>query len=182
MPRGSKPGERRGGRSKGGRNKTTLERAFVAERILKETQMTGRKLGKELLEEFMNMFGGIAASFQPLPGVPGQPLTSQDMKRWGASTDEPLFEKYAKLALKAASDLADFQSPKFAPIHAPAPPPENRQPIRKKFTIRIFDHQGRPSPRHIQVKSRPAFDADSSCGRGRNGDEQLRIGSEDKIR
>ena len=70
MPRGSKPGERRGGRQKGGKNRATLERAVVAERILKETQMTGRKLGKEVLEEFMNMFGGMAASFQPQPTMP----------------------------------------------------------------------------------------------------------------
>ena len=134
--------------------------------MLKETQMTGRKLGKEVLEEFMNMFGGMAAAFQPQPAVPGQSLTAQDMKRWGASTDEPLFEKYAKLALKAASDLADFQSPKFAPVHAPAPPPGNREPITKKFTISIFDHQGRPAPRHIRVRSTassaPTFDTNSS--------------------
>jgi hypothetical protein len=153
MPRGSKPGERRGGRPKGGRNKTTLERALVAERVLKETQMTGRKLGKEVLEEFMNMFGGIAASFQPLPEIPGQSLTSRDIKRWAGGADEPLFEKYAKLALKAASELADFQSPRFAPVHVPAPPPESRGPTRRKFTISIFDNQGRPAPRAIDVRS-----------------------------
>ena len=145
---------------------------------MRETQMTGRKLGKEVIEEFMNMFGGMAAAFQPQPATQGQPLTPQDMKRWGASVDEPLFEKYARLALKAANDLADFQSPKFAPVHAPAPPPENRGPIRKKFTISIFDHQGRPAPRHIAAKSTPAplamFDANSGRSEpGRDGDQQL---------
>jgi hypothetical protein len=185
MARGSNPGERRGGRPKGGKNKATLERAVIAERIMNETQMTGRKLGKEVIEEFMNMFGGIAAAFQPQPAAQGQPLTPQDMKRWGASADEPLFEKYAKLALKAANDLADFQSPKFAPVHAPAQPPENRKPIREKFTISIFDHQGRPAPRHIQVKSTspsaPTFDANlSRCDRKQGGDQQLPVALKNK--
>jgi hypothetical protein len=125
--------------------------------------MTGRKLGKEVLEEFMNIFGGIAALFQPQPEMPGQPLSSRDMKRWGASADEPLFDKYAKLALKAASELADFQSLRFAPVHAPAPPPENRGPTRRKFTISIFDGQGRPAPRAIDVKVQ--FAAISPAGR-----------------
>ena len=94
---------------------------------------------------------------------------------WAKSYKEPLFEKYARLALKAASELADFQSPKFAPVHAAAPPPENRAPIKKRFTLSIFDHQGRPAPRHIHVKSSRTFDANPNCSSGPNGDEKLQL-------
>jgi len=62
MPRGAKPGERRGGREKGQQNRTTIERAALAERIIEEA--TG-KLARKLLEEFAPMFGGLASAFQP---------------------------------------------------------------------------------------------------------------------
>jgi hypothetical protein len=64
MPRGAKPGERRGGRAKGTVNRATAERALVAELIMNKASMAGRKLGKERLEEFMEMFGGLAGAFQ----------------------------------------------------------------------------------------------------------------------
>jgi hypothetical protein len=90
MPRGSSPGERRGGRAKGAKNKSTLERALVAERIIAEQQGTpGRKLGKELLEEFATMFAGLAAAFQPIPSVAGQALSAADMETWARSYKEP---------------------------------------------------------------------------------------------
>jgi hypothetical protein len=154
MPRGAKPGERRGGgRKKGQPNRATIEKAALAERILAEQAgRPGQKLGREVLEEFMNMFGGIAGAFQPTPATPGGPISPDDLQRWAASKDEPMFEKYAKLALKAATELADFQSPKFAPVHVAAPAPEARGPLKRKFTISIFDGQGRPAPRHITVK------------------------------
>jgi hypothetical protein len=145
MPRGSNPGERRGGRPKGGKNKATLERAVIAERIMNETQMAGRKLGKEVLEEFMNLYSGIAAAFQP--------NSAADLEAWSNSPKEAKFEKYSKLAMKAAHDLAEYQTPKFAPVHVAAPPPSSKGPTVKKFTISIFDHQGRPAPRHIAVNS-----------------------------
>jgi hypothetical protein len=34
--------------------------------------------------------------------------------RWLGTKEEAAFERYSKLALKAASDLADYQSPKFS--------------------------------------------------------------------
>jgi hypothetical protein len=144
MPRGSKPGERRGGRPKGGKNRATLERAVVAERIMNETQMAGRKLGKEVLEEFMILYSGLAGAFQP--------KSAADIEAWSNSSKEAKFEKYSKLAMKAAHDLAEYQSPKLAAIHVAAPPPPAEGPRIRKFTLSIFDHQGRPAPRHITVK------------------------------
>jgi hypothetical protein len=114
-------------------------------------------LGKELLEEFATMFAGLAAAFQPIPSAAGQALSAADMEIWAKSYKEPLFEKYAKLAAKCANDLADFQSPRMGTVQVPAPAPENRGQVRKKFTIAIFDNQGRPAPRHIDVK--PTFNS-----------------------
>jgi hypothetical protein len=152
MPRGSSPGERRGGRAKGARNKATIQRAAIAEKILAEEKGDpGEPLYRERLKEFGTTFSGLAAAFQPTSLVAGQALTREDMQRWKASGDEALFEKYAKLATKVWSDLTEYQSPKMAPVHAAAPPPE-RGTVRRRFTINIFDNQGRPAPRHIDVK------------------------------
>jgi hypothetical protein len=160
MPRGAMPGERRGGRKKGKLNKATLERAALAERIMAEQKgKPGRKLGKELLEDFAVMFAGLAASFQPAPiraasaGQPQPPLTSEDMEAWAKSYKEPLFEKYAKLAAKCANDFADFQSPRLSRVQTPMPAPDAHGPTRTRFTLSIFDHQGRPVPRSIDVSS-----------------------------
>lgn len=159
MPRGSKPGEgnRGGGRKKGKLNKSTIEKAALAQRIMQEAAgKPGKKLGKEVIGEFMEMFGGLAAAFQPTPAVPGHPLSATDMETWAKSHKEPLFEKYAKLAAKCASDLADFQSPKMGSVQVPAPAPERGSgPVRKKFTLSIFDGQGRPAPKQIEAQANP---------------------------
>jgi hypothetical protein len=74
------------------------------------------------------------------------------MEAWAKSYKEPLFEKYAKLAAKCANDFADFQSPRMGTVQVPSPPPQPRDQMRKRFTINIFDHQGRPAPRHFNVE------------------------------
>lgn len=154
MGRGSKPGEgnRGGGRKKGQVNKTTIQRAALAEKVLAEERGDpGEPLYRERLKEFGTTFSGLAAAFQPTPLIAGQALTREDMKRWKESGDEALFEKYAKLATKVWSDLTEYQSPKMAPVHVAAPPPEHGT-VKKRFTIGIFDNQGRKAPRHIDVK------------------------------
>ena len=139
-------GKKTGGRVKGVPNKATIQRAAVAERIMNEAAMSGRKLGKEVMEELMVIFLGLAGANQP----PGD--TPQAIEAWTKSPQEGMFEKYSKLALKAASDLADYQSPKFSPVSAPAPPPPSRGVQKKRFSVGIFDGQGRPAPRQITVK------------------------------
>lgn len=148
MPRGAKPGQRHGGRAKGTPNKATRERAAIAARIADEAAMQGKKLGKEVIEEFMTLFMGMAAAFQPPAEARGNPAL---LEQWAKSYRQPLFEKYSKHGLKAACELASFQSPKLAAVQVVAPPPE-RGAVRKKFTVAIFDGQGRPAPRHIDVK------------------------------
>ena len=99
------------------------------------------------------MFGGLAAAFQPQPSVPGAPMGEQDMERWAKSYKEPLFEKYAKLAAKCANDFADFESPQLGRIQVAAPAPDSRGPLKKKFSVGIFDGSGRKAPQHIDVKA-----------------------------
>jgi hypothetical protein len=145
MPRGAKPGERRGGREKGVRNKATIEKAIVAERVVAEAQMHGKKLGKETMQEYMELFTGLAASFQPTSTDPAS------IEVWAKSTKEPFFEKYAKLACACAEKLAQYQSPKIAPVQVVAPPPEQGNTVRKKFTVSVFENGARAPLKAIDV-------------------------------
>jgi hypothetical protein len=159
----------RAGRKSGGRNRATIEKTALAERIVAEAKgKPGRKLGREMLEEFATMFGGLAAAFQPVGTGPNGTLTTEDLKSWAESYKEPLFEKYAKLAAKCADAFADFQSPRLGRVLMAAPPQDPPGPIKKKFTINIFDHLGRPAPRHIVVN--PAKDTVTSGDHDRTAD------------
>ncbi|UGY17895.1 hypothetical protein [Bradyrhizobium septentrionale] len=144
MSRGARPGERRGGRGKGSLNKATIERALVAERIVNEATLNGRRLAKEVLQDFVELFTGLAAAHQPTGTSPGE------LTLWKADGREPYFEKYARLAVATAKDLAQYQSPKLAAVQVVAPAP-NADPVRKRFSVSIFDHSGRPLPKAIEV-------------------------------
>lgn len=121
MARGAAPGERRGGRAKGTPNKATIERAVRAEADVIKHEVSGKKLAKDVLEDFMFLFAGMAAAYQPLP--PGAAVPA------GREPNEGKFEKWATLAVKTAADLAKYQSPTFR-AHAvtttmPAPLPKD---------------------------------------------------------
>ena len=107
MPRGgSKPGERRGGRKKGSRNLKLVEKDLLAQRELADAKEKKRKLGKEVLDDFMHLFAGMAAYYQPAP--PGAPPRPQQ--------NEIKFKEYAALATTVAKDLAQYQSPKYSAV------------------------------------------------------------------
>ncbi len=123
MPRGEniKKGMRPGGRSKGTPNRSTTER-LERERIAQQAQhevdrnrQANTKLGKDVLEEFMRLFAGMAAAYQPLPEGMAPPP--------GRTPNETKFLIYARLTVETARDLAAFQSPKFKAIQVMAPPP-----------------------------------------------------------
>lgn len=104
-----------GGRKAGGMNRRSIQKIEEARIANAVTRGQGKKLGKEVLEEFMHLFAGMAAQYQPLPeGMPIPP---------GRNPDEEKFLGYAKLAVDTAKALADFQSPKFKAIAVVAPPP-----------------------------------------------------------
>mgnify|MGYP000735891981 CR=1 FL=1 len=139
-------GFKTGGRQKNTPNKATVERAVVAERIVRETEMSGRKLGKEVLADFMDVFAALATYHQPLPDGMTVPQ--------GRKPDEAKFEKYARLAIQAAKDLAPYQSPTFRAIQIAAPPPEKGKRTEKRFTLKVFDSNRGGPPKEIDVKAK----------------------------
>lgn len=139
MPRGSRPGEHRGGRKKGGRNRATIER-MERERLAKQVEdvkitdalaaakVSRNKLAKEVLEDFMVLFAGIAGTHQPYP--PAQPQNP--------NYDAEKFERFARLTVDAAKELAKYQSPQFRAIVV-APAPDAGKEQRRRFTLTIFE-------------------------------------------
>jgi hypothetical protein len=119
LPRGSnnKGKGRFGGRVKGTPNRVTVEKLEVARIAVEQAKGRNVKLGKEILEEFMMLFAGMAAQCQPIPEGMATPP--------GRTPDEPKFIEYATLAVKTAKDLADFQSPKFKAIMVSGAPGED---------------------------------------------------------
>lgn len=119
MPRGSKPGERRGGREAGTPNKATIERQLVQARETHDAQQNGKKLAKEVLDEFMQLTAGMAAVYQPLPpGVTDVPL--------GRTPNETKFWECVGMVRDFAKALAPYQSPTFKAIAVFAPPDQTR--------------------------------------------------------
>lgn len=76
--------------------------------MVEAVRANGQKLAVDVLQEFMTLFAGLAAHHQPLP--PGMPVPL------GRVPDEGKFEKWARLTVETAADLAPFQSPKYAAI------------------------------------------------------------------
>src|SRR5690349_15551098 len=119
MPRGSRPGERRGGRTKGTPNRATVERAAIAARIADEANMRGQKLGKELLAKYAGLFDEMADDRRLAGDVAG-------------------FERWARLCCATAKDLAPYQSPTFRAVMV-APQPEKNDTITTTIRLKIFD-------------------------------------------
>lgn len=108
MPRGG--ARSNSGPKVGSKHKATQERELLAERIIAEQQerKPGRKLAREVLDEFMHLFMGLAAQHQPLPQGVVDPT--------GAQRDEDKFVRYAGMAREFARDLAKYQSPTFKAV------------------------------------------------------------------
>jgi hypothetical protein len=111
MARGSRPGERRGGRTVGTKNRATIERAAIAERVSNEAAMTGKPLAKERLGEFLELFIGYARHYQPV-----LPQMLARGAKPNKNQDEAKFEKWSMHAMEAAEALAKYQSPQFRAV------------------------------------------------------------------
>lgn len=89
-------------------NRKTIENLAKAEQRFEQAKAVGEKLGIDVLRDFMKAFADKAAYHQPIPdGVPTPP---------GRKPDEGLFSKYGKLAVEAAGDLAQYETPKLRAI------------------------------------------------------------------
>lgn len=148
-------GSKTGGRTAGTPNKATVERALVAQQQVAEAKAAGRKLGKEIVEDFAHVFASMAAFYQPQPGV--RDAAGKMQMNGNPNANEGKFVEYAKMAVTAGAELANYQSPKLRAILVAADKPTDHGVRRKKFTLGIFDNQGRPAPKHINVaKMKPA--------------------------
>ncbi len=129
MPRGARPGERRGGRAKGTPNKATVEKLAIAERVRNKSRRAGKKLAIAVLQELMSAFAELVAYYQPAVGSMA-PNPNQN---------EKMFRKYARLTFLAAKALLPYQSPKFRPISfAPGPEQHDNRKVARR-TLKIFD-------------------------------------------
>jgi len=130
-PKG-KPRGRSGGRPKGALAQETIIKGQSAERVLAAATSGGKKLATDVLEDFMNLFAGMAAFYQPMPDGTIPP---------NRRPDENKFEKYARLTIKVAGELAPYQSATFRAILAAAPAPKT-QPgeLKRVFTLQVFDN------------------------------------------
>jgi hypothetical protein len=111
-------GRKTGGRRRGTPNKATIERALIAARAALESKSASKKLAKEILEDFMCVFVGMASHFQPAP--PGTPRNPH--------ADENKFWKCAEAAINCAVKLAPYQSPSLkavAVVPQPVSPPSS---------------------------------------------------------
>jgi hypothetical protein len=90
-------GRKTGGRRPGSLNKATLERALQAERAVVEAKASGRKLAKEMLDDYMHMFAATAAYFK---------------KR----RELAKFRDWAVLTVETAKALAPYQSPRYSAV------------------------------------------------------------------
>jgi len=124
-----KKGERIG-RSKGTPNKRTTEAMERARLDIENATTAGtntaigelrKKLGKDVLEEWMMRFGALANRYEPI---------GKRVK--GRKPDEAKFLRYAELTVTTAKALADFQSPKFRAIMVAASP--DQQPGMRDIT------------------------------------------------
>lgn len=120
-------------RPTGSKNKAVIERervaAEIAARTVADARTTGKKLAKEVLEEFMHAFAAVASR--------NQPTSAQEVPN-------DTFEKYAILAVDCATRLAKYQSPTFQSVTIAPPPDPAANETRRRFTLTIFD--GPPPP------------------------------------
>lgn len=130
MPKGSniKKGMRPGGRKKGGLNKRTIEKVEEARIAVENARGAGKKLAKEVLEDFMHLFARMADAHHGA-ALGQQTAIQPNGNKPVFEPSEEKFQIYAKLAVDTAKALADFQSPKFRAIMVTAPTGDPEKPM-----------------------------------------------------
>ena len=129
MPRGGR--RLNAGRRRGSKNRATIEKAIIAERVLAEAKVSGRRLGKEVLDHYMRVFAEIADT-ERAAALAERPENARE--------HEARFERFARYAIDCAHKLAPYQSPTFRAIQIA--PPQNEQ-LNKvtRFRLTIFDNE-----------------------------------------
>lgn len=114
MPRGSKPGERRGGKKKGTLNKRTLEKLAETAREVQDLRRNGKKLAKEVLQEFMDMAADIAR--EELERIREAEKAPARGKPKVAEAERARFWIAMECTKGFARALAPFQSPTYKAV------------------------------------------------------------------
>lgn len=128
---GSKPGERRGGRQKGARNKATIEREHRALEALKETVKAAplKKLSKDKLAELTDVSLEVVGIYQKAAMKDGAAGHPGGMKHKPAIWTGLM--QAIELARRVCDAAADYESPKFRAMAVamtpPPPPPSDDQ-------------------------------------------------------
>lgn len=149
MPRGSAPGEHRGGRKAGTPNKKTVllraaaakaaaivddakakARLIAASKTGTGTQLIGRSTSRQVLEKFRDTLAGMAAYYQPSPGGDNK------------NANLAAFLDCSDLAIKCAKELYDREEPKLravlvaaAPAIARPEPPSNVTTLKQRDAV-----------------------------------------------
>ena len=155
MPHGgSKPGERRGGRKAGTKNRATIERQLEAAQAAIAKVKHGRELAKDVLERLLHDLDRFKTIAEGAAGL-HKPPSAAELKVAAekgltiAKGDWGLFGEWfdravgtARDAATVAKDLAKYQSPQIRPVDAPAPPPDPKEleaGSKRRFGLRVFE-------------------------------------------
>ena len=99
MPRGAKPGERRGGRAKGTPNKMTFMKTQMAMKAMAETDSSQLK-ATDMLNRVMAETYAMSREYGPQ----------------SKNYDDDLYAKYLQLTVITARALAPYQAPQLATV------------------------------------------------------------------
>jgi hypothetical protein len=97
MPRGAKPGERRGGRAKGTPNKITFMKTQMAMKAMAETDSAAQLKATEMLNRVMAESYAMAKEYGPQ----------------SPNYNDALYKDYLKLTVYTAGRLAPYQAPQL---------------------------------------------------------------------
>lgn len=126
-------GKRPGAGGVRGPRTPTMERTIVATEEIRAIARAGRTMGIDVLERWMNQFGGLAARFQP------PDTTTEAIRAWAETRAAEHFERFGTLSLMAAKELAKYQSPTYKAVAiTPPPDPNAGRDKRTTFTLQVF--------------------------------------------
>jgi len=139
MARFQKGRKKTGGRRAGVCNKTTQRRIDAAERAIVLAKAGGKRLAREVLEDFLELFSAIARTHEPTP--PGAERNP--------NYDEKKFEKFARLAVDTATALASYQTPKLKAVlvgpELGQPQSNGAEPLSGEELTRRLEELGLPT-------------------------------------
>jgi hypothetical protein len=152
--RGPPKGTRIGGRQKGTKNRTTIQRELQAAHEVARAQGIGHEFATAVLERMMGELERFKNIAEGAAGL-HRPPSEDELKAAGeaglqiAKGDWGLFGQWFDRAVTAtkevaacAKDLASYQAPKIKAVDAPAPPPDPRDveaKSRRRFGLRVFE-------------------------------------------